>query len=96
VADTSIDLEGIRLAGTVAIDGAPNSGDRLTQLRVVMIRDQRTRRPSLRLADHESEASRFTFHAERGRSCVATAVGLPVRKGVWSPWRGRSVGPTRS
>jgi hypothetical protein len=42
-----INVERVELAGTVAIDGLPNAGDKFSQLCVVVVRDHRTRRSSL-------------------------------------------------
>src|SRR5215217_7933907 len=52
-----IDLEGVNRAGTVAIDGLPNAGDKVSQLRLVVLRDHGARCSSLRLAGHEYEAT---------------------------------------
>jgi len=35
-----INVERVELAGTVAIDGLPNAGDKVSQLRLVVLRDQ--------------------------------------------------------
>lgn len=48
-----IDVGRVELAGTVAIDGVPNAGDKFPQLRLVVVRDHQARRSSLRLAGHE-------------------------------------------
>lgn len=53
----SIDVERIELASTVAIDGIPDARDQVRQLRVVIIRDHRARRLTLRLAGHDYEAT---------------------------------------
>jgi hypothetical protein len=55
--EDSIDAERINFASKVAIDGFPDTSDKLAQLRIVVIRDQRARRPSLRPAGHESEVT---------------------------------------
>jgi hypothetical protein len=52
-----INVERVKLAGTVAIDGLSNVGDKFCQLCVVVVRDHRARRSSLRLAGHECEAT---------------------------------------
>jgi len=52
-----INVERVELAGTVAIDGLPNVGDKFSQLCVVVVRDHRARRSPLRLAGHELEAT---------------------------------------
>ena len=52
-----INVERVKLAGTVAIDGLPNAGDKFSQLCVVVVRDHRARCWSLRLAGHEYEAT---------------------------------------
>ena len=57
LATREYDVERIQLAGAVAIDGVADTGDKSTQLRVVAIRHHRARRPSLRLAGHESEVT---------------------------------------
>lgn len=48
-----IDLERVEFAGPVAIDGLHDVGDKFSQLCVVVVRDHRPRRLSLRLAGHE-------------------------------------------
>ena len=48
-----IDVERIQLAGAVAVNCVPDTGDEFTQLRVVVLRDHRARRPPLRLAGHD-------------------------------------------
>jgi hypothetical protein len=45
----SIDVEGVKLAGTVAIDSLTNAGDKVSQLGFVVFRDHRARCSSLRL-----------------------------------------------
>jgi hypothetical protein len=55
--EDSIDVGCIDFSGTVAIDGFPDTSDELAQLRVVVVRDHRTRRASFRLAGHESEVT---------------------------------------
>jgi len=52
-----VNFECVKFAGTVAIDGVPDTVHEVTQLRVVVIRDHRARRPSLRLAGHTSEVT---------------------------------------
>ena len=52
-----INVERVKLAGTVAIDGLPNAGDKSSKLCVVVVRDHPARRSSLRLAGHECEAT---------------------------------------
>jgi hypothetical protein len=44
----SIDVEGVELAGTEAIDGLTNTGDEISQLGLVILRDQRARCSPLR------------------------------------------------
>jgi hypothetical protein len=53
----SINVERVELAGTVAIDGLTDAGDKVSQLCLVVVRDHGPRRSTLRLAGHESEAS---------------------------------------
>src|SRR6188472_1856457 len=45
--ENSIDFESIEFAGAVAINGVAYTVHKFTQLRVVVIRDHRARRPSL-------------------------------------------------
>jgi hypothetical protein len=45
----SINLEGVKLAGPVAINSLANAGDKVSQLGLVVFRDHRSRCPSLRL-----------------------------------------------
>jgi hypothetical protein len=52
-----IDVEGVERAGTVAIDGLANVGDKVSQLRLVVLRDHGARCLSLRLAGHKYEAT---------------------------------------
>jgi hypothetical protein len=52
-----INVKRVKLAGTVAIDGLPNAGDKFSQLCVVVVRDHRARCSSLRLARHGCEAT---------------------------------------
>jgi hypothetical protein len=52
-----IDVEGVKRAGTVAIDGLPDAGDKVSQLRLVVLRDHGARCSSLQLAGHEYEAT---------------------------------------
>jgi hypothetical protein len=52
-----INIERVKLAGTVAIDRLPNVGDKFSQLCVVVVRDHRARRSPLRLAGHQCEAT---------------------------------------
>jgi hypothetical protein len=47
----------IQFAGTEAINGFADTGDKFTQLGRVVVRDHRTRRPSLRLTGPESEVT---------------------------------------
>jgi hypothetical protein len=61
-----VNFERVKFAGTVAIDGVPDTVNEVTQLRLVVVRDHQARRPSLRLTGHMSEvthglASRRTF-----------------------------------
>jgi hypothetical protein len=69
--ENSIDVERIKFAATVAIDSGPDMRDELSQLHVVVIRDQRTRRSSLRLAGHESRLP--TTDPLSGSAWLATA-----------------------
>ena len=55
--EDSIDVECINFTGTVAIDGFADTCDEFAQLRLVVVRDHRARRPSFRLAGHESEVT---------------------------------------
>jgi hypothetical protein len=55
--ENSIDVERIKLASTVAIDGFPDTRDQFSQLRVVIVRDHRARGLTLRLASHGFEAT---------------------------------------
>jgi hypothetical protein len=67
-----IDVERIKLADAVAIDGLPDAGDKLFQLCVVVVRDHRTRRSSLRLVGHENQASQ---KSGRAAACPDVAAG---------------------
>ena len=58
-----IDVEGVKRAGTVAIDGLPNAGDKVSQLRLVVLSDHGARCSSLRLAGHEYEATQPSLAA---------------------------------
>jgi hypothetical protein len=53
----TIDLEGIQFTGTVAIDSLPDSSNKRSQLRGVIVRNHRTRSLPLRLAGHGNEAT---------------------------------------
>jgi len=53
----SIDVEGVKVAGAVAIDGLTNAGDNALQLGLVVLRDHRPRYSSLRLVGHEYETT---------------------------------------
>ncbi|MFZ0160492.1 MAG: DinB family protein [Kineosporiaceae bacterium] len=55
-----IDVERIKLAGTVTIYGLPDAGDKFPQPCVVVIRDHHARRSSLRLTGHEYEATQVS------------------------------------
>jgi hypothetical protein len=55
--ENSIDVERIKLASTVAIDGFPDTRDQFSQLRVVIVHDHRARGLTLRLARHGFEAT---------------------------------------
>ena len=55
--ENSINLEWVELAGTVAIDGLTDTGDKVSQLCLVVVRDHGPRRSTLRLAGHETEAT---------------------------------------
>ena len=55
--ENSIDLKRIKFAGTVAIDGVPDTVHKVTELRIVVIRDHQARCPSLRFAGHKSEVT---------------------------------------
>ena len=48
-----IDVKGVKLAGAVPIDGFTHADDKVSQLRLVVLRDHRTRCSSLRLVGHE-------------------------------------------
>jgi len=52
--DNSIDVERVELARTVAIDGLTDAGHKVSQLRLVVVRDHGPRRTTLRLAGHET------------------------------------------
>jgi hypothetical protein len=58
-----INIEWVKLAGTVAIDGLPDAGDKFSQLCAVVVRDHRARRSSLRLAGRECEATQESSSA---------------------------------
>jgi hypothetical protein len=69
----------------VAIDGLPNAGDKFSELCVVVVRNHRTRRSSLRLARHHCEATQEASLAAADRSRYAyrkRACGLLDRGGV--------------
>jgi hypothetical protein len=70
-----IDVEGVKLAGTVTIEGLPNTGDQISQLRLVVLRDHRARCPSLRLAGHELKAT------QRSSSAAPLPAGRTERGG---------------
>jgi hypothetical protein len=55
--ENSINVERVELAGTVAIDGLTDAGDKVSQLCLVVVRDHGPRRSTLRLAGHETEAT---------------------------------------
>jgi hypothetical protein len=74
--EDSIDVECIKFAGTVAIDRFTDTTDEFAQLRVVVVRDHRARRPSFRLAGHESEAThRLVSRSGRARRPVLRIAG---------------------
>ena len=52
-----VDVEGVKRAGTVAIDGLANAGDKASQLRLVVLRDHGACCSSFRLVGHEYEAT---------------------------------------
>lgn len=52
-----VDVEGVRLSGTVSIDGLCHVGDQHPQLRLVVVRYHRARRSPLRLVGHEYETT---------------------------------------
>src|SRR3954453_16919943 len=72
-----IDVEGVERAGAVAIDRLANAGDKVSQLRLVVLRHYGARCSSLRLVGHEDEATQSPAslrhsrigRADRGR-CV--------------------------
>lgn len=57
-----IDIERVKLADTVTIDGLPNMGDKFPQLCLVVVRNHRTRHSPLRLAGHKYEATHASGH----------------------------------
>jgi hypothetical protein len=59
-----INVERVELAGTVAIDGLPNAGDKFPQQCVVVVHDHQTLRPPLR-------AARFTYLTTRQHNRLA-------------------------
>ena len=52
-----IDVEGVELTAAVAIDGLCNAGEQASQLGVVVLRDHRARRSSLRPVRHGHETT---------------------------------------
>ncbi|GAA3919464.1 hypothetical protein Aau02nite_29370 [Amorphoplanes auranticolor] len=50
-----VDVEGVKLAGAVTIDGLTNAGNEVPQLGLVILRDHRASYSSLRLVRHEYE-----------------------------------------
>ena len=62
-----IDVEGVKLAGAIPIDGLTNAGNEVSQLGLVMLRDHRASYSSLRLVRHEYG----DYAKARTRSCHA-------------------------
>src|SRR3954452_6194958 len=93
--EDSIDFQCINFAGTVAIDGFPDTSDELTQLRVVVVRDHRARRPSFRLAGHKSEVTHgLVPRSGKARKLGRYALNAATDPGERSrPQRGRSSYP---
>jgi len=79
--DDAIDFERIQLAGTVAVNGFPDVGDQLSQLRVVVGRDHRTRCSSLRLVRHDHEATQAPAFVAAIADCDCAA----PERGDWLP-----------
>lgn len=52
-----VDVEGVKLAGAVTIDGLTNAGNEVPQLGLVILRDHRASYSSLRLVRHEYETT---------------------------------------
>jgi hypothetical protein len=80
-----IDAEGVKLAGTVAIDGLCDVGDERPQLGLVVVRDHRTRRMSLRLVGHETEVTEEHGSAavvSTTRAAAGRASGDGARGGI--------------
>lgn len=57
--ETTIDLEGIQFTGPVTIDSLPDASNKRSQLCAVIVRNHRTRSPSLQLAGHGNEATHY-------------------------------------
>ena len=66
--ENPINFDRTELAGTVAIDGAAHLVNKLTKLRVVVVRDNQARRPSFRFAGHEYEATHGIARFTRART----------------------------
>jgi hypothetical protein len=83
-----INVERVEFVGTVAIDGLPNAGDKFSQLCVVVVRDHRARRSSLRLAGHEYEATQASGLAAACADIVRRVLaghGTKVGSGLEGP-----------
>jgi hypothetical protein len=52
-----VDLEGVKLAGAVAIHSLTDAGNKVSKLGLVIFRDHRASYSSLRLARHEYETT---------------------------------------
>jgi len=88
VEENVVDLERVELAGPVAIDGLPDSGDKISQLCLVVVRDHRARRSSLRLAGHEYEATQASGLAAACADIVRRVLaghGTKVGSGLEGP-----------
>jgi hypothetical protein len=82
-----INVERVELAGTVAIDGLPNAGDKFSQLCLVVVRDHQTRRAPLRLAGHAHEATQASSLSAASWADVPAASDVGV--GAGTPWPSR-------
>ena len=82
-----INVERVKLAGAVAIDSIPNPRDKLSQLCMVVVRDHRARRSSLRLAGHEHEATQESSlsAASRARRQMRTLWLRESGRRIWYP-----------
>jgi hypothetical protein len=80
-----IDVEGIKIAGAMAIDGLSDVGEEFVQLRLVVVRDQDARRSSLRLVRHANETSPERAKAAAVRTTSTARYAADERTEVAGP-----------